>query len=184
MKDEKLETATLAGGCFWCTEALFKRLRGVALVTSGYAGGWKENPSYEEVSSGKTGHAEAVQITFDSKVISFEKLLELFFHLHDPTTLNQQGADLGSQYRSAIFYHSEEQKRIAEQMIKRLTKSKEFKGKIVTFLLPFSTFYQAENYHRNYYERNSDQPYCRVIINPKLQKLYQEFTGQIEGGSS
>lgn len=170
-----METATLAGGCFWCTEAIFKRLQGVTEVTSGYCGGDIENPSYEEVSSGTTNHAESIQIKFDPKVISFEKILEIFWHLIDPTTLNKQGADIGSQYRSVIFYHSEEQRKTAEQSKKEAEKSKIHQNPIVTKIEPFTNFYPAEEYHQNFYERNSYQPYCQLIINPKIEKLIEEF---------
>lgn len=170
-----LEVAILAGGCFWCTEAIFKRLKGVEEVIPGYCGGEKENPTYEEVCSGETGHAEVIQIKFDPKVISFEKLLEVFFKLHDPTTLNRQGADIGTQYRSAIFYHSEIQKEKALNLIKKLQESKQYQDKIVTEVIQFSAFYKAENYHKSYYERNSNAPYCKLVIDPKLQKLYKDF---------
>lgn len=169
-----MQVATLAGGCFWCTEAIFKRLKGVISVTSGYAGGGMENPSYERVSSGQTGHAEAIQIVFDPKMISFNKLLEIFWVIHDPTTLNRQGPDVGTQYRSAIFYHNKEQKRIAEE-------SKRKDGKIVTEIKPFTKFYTAEEYHQNYYERNKDvNPYCSIVIDPKIQKLLDKFNMDVK----
>lgn len=168
-----METATLAGGCFWCTEAIFKRLKGVIEVIPGYTGGTVENPTYEVVCSGKTGHAEAIQIKFDPKIISFETLLEIFFKLHDPTTLNRQGNDVGTQYRSAIFYHDEAQKKEALDKIKKIPGA-------VTKLEPFSKFYPAEDYHKNYYERNSSQPYCQIVIDPKIQKLYRDFKQQIK----
>ena len=171
-----MELATLAGGCFWCTEAIFKRLKGVDSVIPGYIGGEMDNPSYGEVSTGKTGHAEAVQIKFDSKVISYNKLLEVFWVIHDPTTLNRQGSDVGTQYRSAIFYHDEEQKRIAEDSKRKLEKSGLESGKIVTEIKPFSEFYGAEEYHQNYYERNKDlNPYCSIVIDPKIEKLLEKF---------
>lgn len=171
-----METATLAGGCFWCTEAIFKRLQGALEVVSGYAGGEMENPSYEEVGSGNTGHAEAIQIKFDPKIISFEQILEVFWHLIDPTTLNRQGADAGTQYRSVIFYHSPEQKKIAEQSKKKADESGMYEDPIVTKIEPFKAFYKAEEYHQNYFERNSNQPYCQLVINPKIDKLIKEFS--------
>lgn len=170
-----MEMATLAGGCFWCTEAIFKRLKGVSEVISGYAGGETDNPSYDDISSGKTGHAEVIQITFDPQIISFEKLLDVFWHLHDPTTLNRQGADVGTQYRSVIFYHNDEQKRIAEQSKKKVEEAGMYKDLIVTKIEPFKNFYKAEGYHQNYYQRNYPQPYCEIVIDPKIKKLYKEF---------
>ena len=176
-----METATLAGGCFWCTEAIYKRLKGVESVTSGYAGGTVENPTYEQVSSGTTGHAESIQIEFDPSVISFEKILDVFFATHDPTTLNRQGNDVGTQYRSIIFYHDEEQKLSAQTKIEELTKSGKFKDPIVTKLEPFKNFYPAENYHQNYYEINKNSaPYCPIVIDPKIQKLMREFSDDIK----
>ncbi len=170
---DKLQTATLAGGCFWCTEAIFQRLKGVQSVQSGYSGGNVPNPTYEQVCAGTTGHAEAIQITFDPKIIAFAKLLEVFFNLHDSTTLNRQGADVGTQYRSAIFYHSEEQKRTAEEIKNKTDGS-------VTQIVPFTNFYPAEDYHKNYYDQNRMLPYCQLVINPKLQKLYKEFKEEIK----
>lgn len=170
-----METATLAGGCFWCTEAIFKRLKGVKTVEPGYSGGTKPNPTYEEVCGGTTGHAEAIQITFDPKIIMFEKLIEVFFALHDPTTLNQQGADVGTQYRSAIFYHNPKQKEVSTSIIKKLNASEKFKGKIVTEISPFAKFYKAENYHQNYFDNNRRAPYCQVVIDPKIKKLYENY---------
>lgn len=163
-----METATIAGGCFWCTEAIFQRLKGVKSVVPGYTGGNIANPVYEQVCAGSTGHAEAIQIKFDPKVISFKKLLEVFFALHDPTTLNRQGADTGTQYRSAIFYHDDTQRKIAEQRIKKVAGA-------VTKLESFTKFYEAEDYHKNYYERNSGQSYCQIVIDPKIQKLMDKF---------
>lgn len=174
------ETATFAGGCFWCTEAVFKRLKGVASVTPGYTGGTTENPTYEDVCGGKTGHAEAIQISFDPRVISYEKLLDVFFHLHDPTTLNKQGNDSGTQYRSAIFYHDKEQKRIAENVKKDIDSSKMYATKAVTEIIPFTNFYKAENYHQNYYDKNSYQPYCQYVIDPKIQKLLKEYRKDVK----
>lgn len=169
------ETATFAGGCFWCTEAIFKRLRGVMSVMPGYAGGTTDNPTYQEVCSGNTGHAEAIQIEFDPNIISYEKLLEVFFHLHDPTTLNRQGNDVGTQYRSAIFYHSAKQKSQASEVKKQIEESNIYSGKFVTEIVPFTNFYKAENYHQDYYAKNSYQPYCQYVIDPKISKLFKEF---------
>lgn len=165
--------ATVAGGCFWCTEAIFTRLKGVISVMPGYAGGTKKNPTYEEVCTGTTGHAESIQIVFNPKIISFEKILTVFFHLHDPTTANRQGNDVGTQYRSAIFYHNEMQKNIAEKLKGEIPKA-------VTEITPFTNFYQAENYHRNYFAKNSSQPYCQYTIDPKIQKLMKEFKEDIK----
>lgn len=175
-----METATLAGGCFWCSEAIFKRLKGVSEIVSGYAGGKTENPTYEEVSAGRSGHAEAIQIKFDPKIISFEKILEIFWHLIDPTTLNQQGSDIGTQYRSVIFYHTPKQKKIAEESKEKTDQSGMYKNPIVTKIEPFKGFYKAEEYHQNYFERNSYQPYCQLIINPKIEKLIKEFNEYIK----
>lgn len=171
--------ATLAGGCFWCTEAIFKRLKGVDEVRPGYSGGNVDNPTYIQVCTGSTGHAEAIQIKFDPKIISYEKLLEVFFKLHDPTTLNQQGADYGTQYRSAIFYHDEKQKQIAEKVKLDIEKSGMYPNKVVTEIVPFKNFYEAENYHKNYYDVNKSQPYCQLIIDPKIQKLYKDFKDEL-----
>ena len=175
-----METATLAGGCFWCTEAIFKRLKGVTSVVPGYSGGQKENPSYEEVCSGTTGHAETIQIAFDPKIISYEKILEVFFHLHDPTTPNQQGADIGEQYRSEIFYHSEKQKETAEKLKETLEKSGAYSKPIVTKITPFTNFYVAEDYHKNYYDRNKTAGYCQIIIDPKIQKLLINYKEDVK----
>lgn len=176
-----LETATFAGGCFWCTEAVFKRLKGVEEVLSGYSGGRINNPSYEEVSSGDTGHAESIQIKFDPSIISFEQLVEIFFKLHDPTTLNQQEADIGEQYRSAIFYHSESQKEIAEKVMEKFEKEKIYEDPIVTEITAFTNFYKAEDYHQDYYENNrTSNSYCRIVIDPKIQKLYRDFKNQVK----
>ncbi len=186
---ENFETATLAGGCFWCSEALFKRLKGVISVASGYSGGRKENPSYDEVCTGQTGHAEAIQIVFDPKIISYQQLLEVFWRVHDPTTLNRQGNDVGEQYRSAIFYHNEKQKKMAEQLKEKLEEEKIYKDRIMTEIVPFASFYKAENHHQNYYDKNQDYPYCQAVIYPKLQKLLKDFyslTGDfaVEGANS
>ena len=170
-----MEKATFAGGCFWCTEAIFKRLKGVNSVLPGYSGGHVENPSYDDVCSGTTGHAEAIQIEFDPKIIPFEKLLEVFFYTFDPTTKNQQGNDVGPQYRSVIFYHSEKQKSDAEEFIRKLTKDRVYEKPIVTQVEAFNHFYEAEDYHKNYFERNSDAPYCNYVIASKIHKLLDEF---------
>lgn len=173
-----METITLAGGCFWCTEAVFQRLKGVTSVVSGYSGGEMEKPSYEAVSSGKTGHAEAIQIEFDPKVISLNEILEVFFKTHDPTSLNQQGADMGTQYKSVIFYNSEEQQKTASQLMNELKPN--YSKPIVTQLLPFKNFYKAEEYHQDYYNLHHDQPYCQLVIDPKIQKLYKEFKDKVK----
>jgi len=176
-----LELATFAGGCFWCTEAVFKRLKGVEEVVSGYSGGRVDNPTYEEVSNGDTGHAEAIQIKFDPSIISYEQLLEIFFKLHDPTTLNQQGADIGEQYRSAIFYHDEKQREIAEKVMEEFEKKKIYEDPIVTEITEFKNFYPAEDYHQQYYENNrNSNSYCRIVIDPKIQKLYKDFKNQVK----
>lgn len=174
------EIATLANGCFWCTEAIFKRLKGVSSVYSGYTGGKRENPNYDQVSTGATGHAEAIEIIFNPTVISFEKLLTIFFATHNPTTLNQQGADIGTQYRSAIFYHSLEQKKIAEDMIKSLDTSGTYPSPIVTQIKPFTAFYKAEENHQNYYDANSSYPYCQIVIDPKVKKLLTEYSNDVK----
>lgn len=168
-----MEKATLAGGCFWCTEAIFKRLKGVESVISGYTGVTEENPTYDKIHNENTGHAEAIKITFDPNLISYEKLLEVFFALHDPTTLNRQGNDVGSEYRSIIFFHNDEQKRVAEEAKKEAQKV--YSDPILTKIEQFTAFYKAEPHHQNYYDRNTDAPYCRYIIDPKIQKLYKEF---------
>lgn len=175
-----METITLALGCFWCSEAIFKRLKGVEKVASGYANSSLDNPSYEEVCSEETDATEAVQIKFDPQVISLEKLLEIFWHLHDPTTLNRQGADIGSQYRSAVFYSSENQKRLAEKSQKAVEKSKIYQNKIVTKIEPLKNFYSAESNHQNYYEANSSAPYCQLVIDPKINKLLKEYAKEVK----
>ncbi len=176
----KTETVTLGGGCFWCTEAVFLRLKGVESVKSGYSGGHIKNPAYREVTTGSTGHAEVVQVTFDPSVISFREILEVFFTVHDPTTLNRQGADVGTQYRSAIFYHTPEQKVIAEKMILDLENEKVFDNRVVTEVTPFSAFYPAEDYHDNYYARNKNQPYCSIVISPKIKKLEKYYKDKLQ----
>lgn len=176
----KTETATFGNGCFWCTEAVFERLKGVREVVSGYSGGTLENPTYKQVCTGTTGHAEAVQITFDPDQISYADLLEVFWKTHDPTTLNQQGPDVGTQYRSAVFYHSEDQRKTAEEYVKQLEESKAFSDPIVTEITPFTNFYKAENYHQDYYEAHGREPYCRQQIAPKLRKLNKEFRDKLK----
>ncbi|MBI2020501.1 peptide-methionine (S)-S-oxide reductase MsrA [Candidatus Daviesbacteria bacterium] len=159
---------------------MFKRLKGVKSVVSGYAGGDVENPTTDQVYSGKTGHAEAIEISFDPKIISYEKLLEIFFKLHDPTTVNRQGHDVGTQYRSMIFYHNNEQRRVAEESKKTIAQSGMYKDAVVTQIVPFKNFYKAEDYHQNYYERNSSAPYCQIVIDPKIQKLTTEFKENVK----
>ena len=176
-----LETATLAGGCFWCLEAVFSELRGVTAVASGYAGGHVANPSYQQVGTGATGHAEAVQVTFDPAALSYRDLLEVFFSTHDPTTLNRQGADVGPQYRSAIFTHGLAQQRTAAGLIAELTAAGAFPDPIVTEVAPFQAFYPAEAYHQNYYRDNAGQPYCRVVIAPKLAKFRKQHAARLGG---
>jgi peptide-methionine (S)-S-oxide reductase len=175
MNANKLATTTFAGGCFWCTEAIFKRLKGVDSVMAGYTGGNVVNPTYQQVCTGETGHAEAIQIEFDPKIISYTTLLDVFWHLHDPTTMNQQGNDVGTQYRSAIFYHSEEQKKAAEQEKKQLQESGAYKKPIVTEIFPAAAFYSAEKYHQDYFTNNSYQPYCQYVIDPKIRKLFKDY---------
>jgi len=167
----KTETVTFAGGCFWCIEAVMQQIDGVKSVISGYTGGETENPTYEEVCSGRTGHAEAVQVEFDPSVVRFEQLLDVFWQAHDPTQLNRQGADVGTQYRSAVFYHSDAQKKAVQESIRNLEASGEVKGKVVTEVAPAAKFYQAESYHQNYYRENKNASYCRFVILPKMRKL-------------
>ena len=173
------ETATLAGGCFWCLEAIFSALRGVHSVKSGFAGGHTVNPSYEEVCTGTTGHAEVVQIIFDPREISFGDLLDVFFGIHDPTTINRQGPDVGTQYRSAIFFHTEEQRRIAEAVIGELEAKRIFDLPVVTEVVPFTVFYSAEAHHEDYYRLNPHQPYCQRVIEPKIAKFRRDFQGKL-----
>ena len=175
----KTEKATLGGGCFWCIEAVFQKLKGVQSVVSGYAGGKIPNPSYERVCSGATGHAEVVQITFDPAVISYADVLYVFWRLHDPTTLNRQGADVGTQYRSVIFYHDEQQKEIAERSKAETESAGLYPDAIVTEISPLPEFYAAEGYHQNYYRNNPNQPYCRFVVDPKIQKLQREFKDKL-----
>ncbi len=174
------EQATLGGGCFWCLEAVFVELEGVETVVSGYAGGHVSNPTYRAVCNGTTGHAEVAQITFDPTVITFDEILQVFFATHDPTTLNRQGADVGTQYRSAIYYHSETQKGTAEAMIAELNGVGIWPNPIVTEVAPLDIFYPAEDYHQDYYKYNSQQPYCQVVITPKLAKLRKTFAGKLK----
>src|SRR5688500_7352640 len=177
----KADTATFGTGCFWCTEAIFEQLDGVISVTSGYAGGHVANPSYKDVATGETGHAECVQILYDSSKIRFDELLEVFWQVHDPTTLNRQGADVGTQYRSVIFYHNDEQKQKAEKYKVELNKSGAFDNPIVTTLEPLTKFYTAENYHQEYYELNKNSnPYCSIVIRPKLEKFEKVFKNKLK----
>ena len=175
MPAEPLQTATLAGGCFWCLEAAYLELKGIERVDSGYAGGHVPKPTYEQVCTGDTGHAEVVQVTFDPAVITYREVLEVFFTIHDPTTLNRQGADVGTQYRSAIFYHTAEQKATAEAVMAELETERVWSDKVVTQLVPYETFYPAEEYHRDYYRRNPNQGYCRIVIAPKVSKLRKVY---------
>jgi peptide-methionine (S)-S-oxide reductase len=175
-----MATATFGNGCFWCTEAVFQRLKGVQKVVSGYSGGTVKNPTYRQVCAGTTGHAESIQITYDPAVIKYEELLEVFWKTHDPTTRDRQGNDVGPQYRSVIFYHSDDQKRLAEHYKKKLDESGAFNAPIVTEIVPFSVFYRAEDYHQNYFNDNARQPYCRIVIVPKLEKLKQVFHDKLK----
>ena len=174
------EVATLAGGCFWCLEAVYERLEGVESVESGYTGGDVPDPTYEQVCDGDTGHAEVVRVTFDSTVVSYRELLEIFFAIHDPTTMNCQGNDMGTQYRSAIFYHSAQQMAEAEKIIRELTAEKAFADPIVTQVVPAGEFYMAERYHQEYFENNPNQPYCRFIVAPKVTKFRQKFASRLK----
>jgi peptide-methionine (S)-S-oxide reductase len=181
MKEQNhIETATFGTGCFWCTEAIFQQLKGVLKVTSGYSGGHVINPTYEQVCNKDTGHAECLQIEYDSSKISFEELLEVFWKSHDPTTLNRQGNDVGPQYRSVIFYHNEEQKQKALEYKMQLDKSGAFKDPIITEITPFTVFYPAENYHQDYYNNNGAQPYCAYVIRPKVEKFRKMFSEKID----
>ena len=177
------ELATLANGCFWCTEAVFRRLRGVISAIPGYSGGNIPNPTYEQVSSGASGHAESIQVQFDPSVISYEKLLEVFWATHDPTTLNRQGADVGTQYRSAIFYHNEHQKEIAEKSKQDLAASGKYSDPIVTEITSYVNFYPASAEHKDFYERNRSSSYCRLVIDPKIEKLYKGFKPDLKPGT-
>ncbi len=176
----KLEFATFGNGCFWCTEAIFQQLEGVEKVESGYAGGAVKNPSYKEVCTGNTGHAEVIRLTYNPEVISYRELLDVFFNTHDPTTLNKQGADVGTQYRSAIFYHNEMQKMDAEKMIADLEGEKIFDSKIVTEITAVNNYFVADNYHQDYYNNNKNQGYCRMVINPKLDKFIKKYKSKLK----
>jgi peptide-methionine (S)-S-oxide reductase len=175
-----MELATFGSGCFWCTEAIFLNVKGVEKVESGYSGGKVKNPTYREVCSGLTGHAEVIQVTYDPKVVSYDELLEIFWQTHDPTTLNRQGADEGTQYRSVVFYHNDEQKTLAEGYKKKLTEAKAFDDPIVTEISPFTIFYKAEDYHQNYYNLNGSAPYCSFVIKPKLDKFKKVFKEKLK----
>jgi peptide-methionine (S)-S-oxide reductase len=181
IKEENIQTATLGAGCFWCVEAVFQQLIGVIKVESGYSGGPSENPTYKEVCSGQTGHAEVVQLTFDANIISFEDLLEVFFKVHDPTTLNRQGGDVGTQYRSSVFYHDQIQKEITAKIISELNREGVFGSKIVTTLEPYSAFFVAEDYHQNYFNQTGDQnPYCTMVVKPKVEKFQKVFKDKLK----
>ena len=177
---DSLEVAILAGGCFWCLEAVFKEIAGVEKVVSGYTGGITVNPTYEQVCTGKTGHAEAVQVNFDPSRISYREILEIFFSIHDPATLNRQGGDVGTQYRSVIFYNSEQQKTIAEDLIAELNTAHLWKNPVVTQIVPLHTFYSAEEYHQGYFAQHPEEGYCRAVISPKLKKLRQRWSKHLE----
>jgi peptide-methionine (S)-S-oxide reductase len=179
-EDNNLEVATLAAGCFWCTEAAFQIIKGVERIEPGYTGGNIPNPSYEQVSTGTTGHAEAAQIFFDPKVISYKEILEIYFSMHDPTSLNRQGADIGTQYRSAIFYHAPEQKATAEALIAELSKESIWDKPIITSVEPIKVFYKAETYHKDYFKKHPKEPYCQVVIAPKIAKLQHRFLDKIK----
>lgn len=180
MTQSDFETITLGGGCYWCVEAVYENLKGVKSVVSGFSGGKNANPSYEEVCSGTTGHAEVVQITFDKNVTNLDEIFKVFFTVHDPTTLNRQGADKGTQYRSVIFYNNEEQKKEAQSIISDLNKAKVYQNPIVTTLEPFTKFYKAEDYHQNYYANNKNQPYCQMVIQPKIEKFEKVFKDKLK----
>jgi peptide-methionine (S)-S-oxide reductase len=179
-KTESLETITLGGGCYWCVEAVYENLDGVKSVVSGFSGGTVANPTYEEVCSGETGHAEVVQITYDKNITDINEIFKVFFTVHDPTTLNRQGADVGTQYRSVIFYKNDEQKKAAQSIIAELNKAKVYKSPIVTKVEPFKKFYKAEDYHQNYYANNKNQPYCKMVIQPKIEKFEKVFKDKLK----
>jgi peptide-methionine (S)-S-oxide reductase len=179
MSQKELEIATLAGGCFWCLEAVFREVNGVEKVIPGYTGGKAKNPTYEQVCTGETGHAEAVQVTFDPKKISYPEILDIFFSIHDATTINRQGDDIGTQYRSAIFYHTPQQANIAEAMIVQLHKDRRLTGSIVTQVTPFEQFYPAEDYHRDYYLKHPEKAYCQAVISPKVHKFREEWASSL-----
>lgn len=176
----KIDTVTFANGCFWCTEAIFQQVEGVISVESGYTGGYAKNPTYEEVSSGSTGHAECLNIVYDSSKVTYAELLEIFWQTHDPTTLNRQGNDVGTQYRSAIFYRNQQQKDVAMKYMTELDKSGAFSNPIVTGFEPFTKFYKAENYHQDYYNQNGSQPYCQYVVRPKLEKFKKVFKDKLK----
>lgn len=178
--DSTVQTATFGAGCFWCVEAIFQRLEGVLSVKSGYSGGNVKNPSYKEVCNGTTGHAEVIQLTYDKSKISFDELLEVFWKTHDPTTMNRQGNDVGTQYRSAVFYHNEEQKQIAEGYKKKLNEAKAYPNPIITEIVPFTNYYPAEDYHQNYFNQNGNQGYCQYVIQPKLEKFEKVFKDKLK----
>ena len=180
MQPKSYNVATLGGGCFWCVEAVFEEIRGVTDVVSGYAGGDVPNPTYRQVCSGRTGHAEVVQVTFDPDVISYREVLQIFFTTHDPTTLNRQGADVGTQYRSVVFYHDDEQKQIAEEVIQEFEAEDVWGSPIVTQVEPLPTFYRAEDYHQNYFAQNPGQPYCQAVIAPKVSKLRRQYLEKLK----
>ncbi|MBN2349059.1 MAG: peptide-methionine (S)-S-oxide reductase MsrA [Bacteroidales bacterium] len=179
-QSDKLEIVTLGAGCFWCVEAIFQQLNGVVSAVSGYSGGHVKNPSYKEVCTGTTGHAEVCQISYDPDVISFEEILEVYWQTHDPTTLNRQGNDIGTQYRSVIFYHNNKQKEIAEVLKMNLEKAKIWDNPIVTEIVPFSKFYKAEDYHQEYYDNNPNQSYCTIVITPKIEKFRKVFSDKLK----
>lgn len=176
----KTELATFGGGCFWCTEAVFLKLKGVEKVVSGYAGGKTKNPTYKEICTGTTGHAEVIQIAFDPAEIKFEQLLDVFFHTHDPTTKNRQGADVGTQYRSSVFFHDEQQKELAKTVIDELNKSGDFDNPIVTTLEEMTQFYPAEDYHQDYFAQNPDNPYCQAVVGPKVSKFLKRYKDMVK----
>jgi peptide-methionine (S)-S-oxide reductase len=184
MQQTGIQLATLGGGCFWCTEAVFSELKGVEEVESGYSGGTAPNPTYQRVCTGRTGHAEAFQITFDPAVISYKEILQIFFTIHDPTTLNRQGADAGTQYRSVIFYHNEEQRNVAEQVMKEIGDARIWDAPIVTQLSPFEVFYKAEDYHQEYFQQNPHQPYCQVVVAPKVAKFRAHYCEKLKTRTS
>ena len=180
MEENRYETATLGGGCFWCTEAVFDSLKGVVEVESGYSGGRTEDPTYVEVCTGETGHAEVINVKFDPEIVSFKEILQIFFATHDPTTLNRQGNDIGTQYRSAVFYHSEEQKQIAEQVIAEITEQAIYDDPIVTEVTEYTNYYPAEDYHQDYFSNNPDQPYCSAVVAPKVAKFRKVFFDRLK----
>lgn len=180
METKNLDTATFGGGCFWCVEAVYQQLDGVVSVASGYTGGQRANPTYEQVCSGATGHAEVIQIVYDTTKISFDELLQVFWTVHDPTTLNRQGADVGTQYRSVVFYHNENQKETTQSYIEKLNKEHAFENPVVTEVSPITTFYKAEDYHQNYYNDNQNQPYCSFVIQPKVEKFKKVFGDKLK----